>query len=465
MKQYLHSKPTVYFYRQAYSLLKSTVGKKPCETLGLIFGDRRTMTVKLFVYDPKARATVTTCSPSVEYFNPIIKAIYESLGWELLGFVHSHPEGNTKLSAPDISYIKTLFKATNAPYFICPIVQSEADTDFSLHPYLLLPEDPHHPIPMELSMVEDSHSHTEWGIQDYTCLQGAVDLIRMKTSKVVAIGSGGGMTVLSDLVRSGLGSLTVIDPDTVEEKNVTRADFVLADVGLPKTYAVERRLRSIDPTVHYCGINDDICQMKMLELEAHFTDCDLILAMTDSFAAQSYANLIALHFKKPIILAGLYPNGRAAEIFFSIPGVTPSCLRCAVEERYQLQRAGSGDPPSSGSTIFHTHMLDAAIGMLALAILHRDTEGYHFSNWFGDSFDRNFVQIRLHPEYSAKEGKLFHKRLGERGFVFDTLFQQVTPNCPPDYAPCPDCGGTENLSAIPDENQERILNMLSHDSW
>lgn len=102
-------------------------------------------------------------------------------------------------------------------------------------------------------------------------------------------------------------------------------------------------------------------------------------------------------------------------------------------------------------------LLDSYIGIVMLAILHNDTQGYEFSNWFGTYWDRNLIQIKVHPEYSNEEGNLFQRVFAPtdgRAFTFNAIWQKIEPEVPPKYPLCPDCKGS--LLALNMEEQKEI---------
>ena len=72
---------------------------------------------------------------------------------------------------------------------------------------------------------------------------------RLGASRVLLFGVGGvGSYAAEALVRSGIGSLTVVDKDEVDESNINRQLIALGStVGLPKTEAARSRLLDINP--------------------------------------------------------------------------------------------------------------------------------------------------------------------------------------------------------------------------
>ena len=74
---------------------------------------------------------------------------------------------------------------------------------------------------------------------------------RMAAGKVLLVGAGGiGNTVAAELAASGVGALTVVDFDRVDETNLGR-QFLFGpdDVGALKIEVVKRRLAEINPDV------------------------------------------------------------------------------------------------------------------------------------------------------------------------------------------------------------------------
>lgn len=80
-------------------------------------------------------------------------------------------------------------------------------------------------------------------------LFGADGLARFAVSHVAVVGIGGvGCWAAEALARSGIGRLTLVDPDAVCLSNTNRQLHALASqVGRPKTTAMAERIRAIHP--------------------------------------------------------------------------------------------------------------------------------------------------------------------------------------------------------------------------
>ena len=80
-------------------------------------------------------------------------------------------------------------------------------------------------------------------------LLGAEAMQKLKNAKVLVFGVGGvGGYVVEALVRSGIGGLTLVDPDRVSESNINRQIVALTStVGQYKTHAAKARALDINP--------------------------------------------------------------------------------------------------------------------------------------------------------------------------------------------------------------------------
>lgn len=85
-------------------------------------------------------------------------------------------------------------------------------------------------------------------------LFGADAMEKLKNSRVAVFGIGGvGGHVVEALVRSGVGSIDLIDNDVVHNSNINRQVVaLLSNVGENKVDAFEKRIKDINPDVVIC---------------------------------------------------------------------------------------------------------------------------------------------------------------------------------------------------------------------
>lgn len=452
-------------FQSAYDEIMSTVGSRLPESGGILLGSREDFTVQKFVHDANGRTSGGAYDPDMDFINGTIKREWKENGLALLGFIHSHPRGVSRLSGDygnatgDIGYTNAIFNAIPAlDKFLVPIMYSPADGgSLEIFPYIAFRDDVENYQKASLFIIEDTsyekhvkvvEEKKEKGfVFNPARLTGSVDIDLMAKSHVVCVGVGGANGICESLVRSGLGNITLIDFDVVDENNLVTQGYYISDIGKPKVEALKERLLNINPKLKVLAINGDFLQLSNEDEQSIFWRCDLLLTMTDNFHAQAKGNVIGLKYQVPVVFAMMYEKARCSEITFTIPGITPACHRCAVSSRYKayLEEGYENEVVSTGSTNFHTGYINNSIGLLTLAILHRDTVGLEFSNWFGEKWERNLIQLRTSPFY---ESRLFANTFEgiPRVFCFDSVWQKIGVEAPPEYDyTCPDCGGVGDL--------------------
>ena len=156
----------------------------------------------------------------------------------------------------------------------------------------------------------------------------------------------------------------------------------------------------------------------------------------------------------PTLCAQVYREGRAAEISFAYPGLTPACHRCILSARYKayLNDGFKNDVTSDGTPIFSTTRLNAIKGMIMMGILHRGTNNSRWGGLLQRIGNRNLVQIRLDPDVESTLGiqnfsEAFRGADPKQIFADEAIWRPQLQESPATgYAvACPDCGGTGDL--------------------
>ncbi|MBR2497686.1 MAG: ThiF family adenylyltransferase, partial [Parabacteroides sp.] len=82
-------------------------------------------------------------------------------------------------------------------------------------------------------------------------LLGHSRMERLTNSHVLVVGLGGvGAYAAEQICRAGVGQMTIIDADTVNESNINRQLPALhSTIGMPKAEVVARRLLDINPSL------------------------------------------------------------------------------------------------------------------------------------------------------------------------------------------------------------------------
>lgn len=167
---------------------------------------------------------------------------------------------------------------------------------------------------------------------------------RLCDARVLVIGAGGlGASALLYLAGAGVGTIGVIDGDTVENSNLQRQVIHTdARIGMPKVFSAQAAMTALNPFItvrpYHRRLNDDIA-------EGLFADYDLILDGSDNFDTRFLANRAAVAAGKPLIAAAitqwegqiaLYDPARGGPCFQCVfperpaPGLVPTCAEAGV---------------------------------------------------------------------------------------------------------------------------------------
>ena len=296
---------------------------------------------------------------------------------------------------------------------------------------------------------------------DYSRIESSVDMGLVRASHIVIVGAGGSYSLATSLARTGIGKLTVLDFDIVEETNIVRQGYKQSDIGTFKVNALGEEIQRINPEVEYTGIIKNFLEMNEEELDSIFKDADLLLFLTDSFKAQATGNILALRYNKPAIWSGWYEVSRTAELFFQVPDYTTACFRCACSSRYLANEKEEVKASSNSNTIFHSMLLDSLIAFTSLAILHRSKNGFaspidlglrkcnEFEKFWKGMLDKNdqvsynFFQFKAHPFGGNKLFEEAYNSFGHHSENFISYWQKADAELKIngyDYD-CPDCNG------------------------
>lgn len=114
-------------------------------------------------------------------------------------------------------------------------------------------------------------------------LVGAEGLAKLNATRVILFGTGGvGSWCAEALVRSGIGRLTIVDPDCVDVTNINRQlPATTATVGQPKVEVLQKRLREINPQADITALQDRYEKGKDFQLDSYDIIIDAIDSLTD----------------------------------------------------------------------------------------------------------------------------------------------------------------------------------------
>ena len=114
-------------------------------------------------------------------------------------------------------------------------------------------------------------------------LIGVDGLDRLQKARVILFGTGGvGSWCAEALVRSGIGHLTLVDPDCVDETNINRQlPATTATVGQPKVEVLRDRLLEINPSADITALRQRYEKGADFGLAGYDVIIDAIDSLTD----------------------------------------------------------------------------------------------------------------------------------------------------------------------------------------
>src|SRR5262249_42527539 len=160
---------------------------------------------------------------------------------------------------------------------------------------------------------------------------------KIESFSIIVVGVGAVGAAAAELAaRAGVGRMTLVDRDVVEESNLSRqALFDSEDAAqvTPKAAAAAARLRQIAPTLDVAERVLDLVPSNAAEVLAGHS---LVFDGSDNFETRLLVSDAAQSLGLPSVYAACV--GEEGRVAFTQPGRTP-CLRCYLES---LPPAGSG---------------------------------------------------------------------------------------------------------------------------
>jgi adenylyltransferase/sulfurtransferase len=153
---------------------------------------------------------------------------------------------------------------------------------------------------------------------------------RIERSHVAVVGVGAtGAAAASLLARAGVGTLTLIDRDFVEESNLQRQvlfDEADARDSLPKSEAARRKIAAFNSETQ---VRAQVVDLIPANIHQILRGSDIVLDATDNFETRYLINDYAIEQSKPWIYAAAI--GSYAVTMNILPGET-ACLACIFPE-------------------------------------------------------------------------------------------------------------------------------------
>jgi adenylyltransferase/sulfurtransferase len=187
---------------------------------------------------------------------------------------------------------------------------------------------------------------------------GGAGQARLLNAHVIIVGAGGiGCPAIAYLAAAGVGTLRVIDPDTVSLSNLQRQIlFGAKDVGKHKAEIARKAAARINPDCHVIPINQRVTAENAALL---LRDADVILDGTDNFETRLIVSDAATQLRTPLVTAAVGQFEGQLGIWRGWEKDQP-CYRCLV----------GSDPGQAGMNCAEDGVVGALTGILgAMAAL------------------------------------------------------------------------------------------------
>ena len=197
---------------------------------------------------------------------------------------------------------------------------------------------------------------------------------RLRESKVVVLGCGGlGTWVVATLACIGVGSLVLVDDDSVSLSNLNRQILYLrGDVGEPKVEVSRRWLAAFDPTIDVRSLERRIESAADAAGAIEGADAVVLAADWPPYEIARWVNAACVRARTPFIVAGqLPPILKVGPTYVPGKGACLACHELALAresyafEDYVAHRAADS---SVASTVGPASCV--AGGLIGLEMLH-----------------------------------------------------------------------------------------------
>jgi adenylyltransferase/sulfurtransferase len=157
---------------------------------------------------------------------------------------------------------------------------------------------------------------------------GAEGQAKLLEARVLLVGAGGlGSPAALYLAAAGVGTLGIVDFDTVDASNLQRQVlYTTADVGRPKVEVAAERLNALNPDVQ---VRQYAEKLEAANAERVLREYDVVLDGTDTFPSRYLTNDLCVWLGKPLVYGSVMRFEGQVSVFDAKRG---PCYRCLFPE-------------------------------------------------------------------------------------------------------------------------------------
>lgn len=211
------------------------------------------------------------------------------------------------------------------------------DDELSIVPSIAGGAGPAKPLPEPVSVISDERGANA-ELDNEEILRYSRHLIlpevnlegqkRLKAAKVLCIGAGGlGSPLVLYLAAAGVGTIGIVDFDTVDLTNLQRQIIHgTNDVGRLKMESAREALREVNPHVEVIGFEEQFSSENAMRIVKDF---DIVIDGTDNFPTRYLTNDVCVLLGKPNVYGSIFRFEGQASVFWAEKG---PCYRCLYPE-------------------------------------------------------------------------------------------------------------------------------------
>lgn len=226
-------------------------------------------------------------------------------------------------------------------------------------------------------------------VPGFSSLEGQ---LRLKKLKILVVGAGGlGCPALLYLCGAGIGSIGIVDNDTVDVSNLHRQVLHTTEkVGMLKCESAKLYLNKLNPNVEVIPHPTRLTNENAFQIVSQY---DLVVDCTDTPATRYLINDVSVICRIPIVSgSGVKADGQITVLNFANSG---PCYRCFYPKPPK---------PESVSTCGDAGVLGPAIGLTGVALAVETIKV--ITGYYGDTFKPFLAMYSAFPQQNMRLFKM-----------------------------------------------------------
>jgi molybdopterin/thiamine biosynthesis adenylyltransferase len=227
---------------------------------------------------------------------------------------------------------------------------------------------------------------------------GGVGQRKLKAANIAIVGAGGiSSAVIPALAGAGIGRLTIIDDDVVDQTNLQRQPIFRDDqVGGLKSELAAEFVRALNPFVNVSAVRE---RLTADNAETLLSGHDLVIDGCDNFATRLVVGDALTHLKIPLVSAAAVQFQGQVALFRGWEADKP-CYRCFVGDAFDTDDCDTcAEEGVLGALTATVGSFAALMAIRAIAGIGEDVAG---SLFLFDGVKLHWRKIRLPKDPSCR---------------------------------------------------------------